>query len=80
MLCTENLKQLTYHVVGRGDVITSGVVEVPNVKSFQFEIKPTMAMVPKANVVVYYITDGGEIISDKIVINFGNELQNFVSN
>lgn len=34
-------------------------------------------MVPKAQLIVYYMKDG-EIISDKIDIEFGEELHNFV--
>lgn len=36
-------------------------------------------MVPKANLIVYYIREDGEIVSDQITIEFGDELQNFVS-
>lgn len=35
-------------------------------------------MVPKAQLIVYYMKDG-EIISDTIDIEFGEELHNFVS-
>jgi CD109 antigen len=51
---------------------------IPNKKSFQFEFMPTLEMVPKASVIVFYITDDGEIISDSLKIEFGNELRNFV--
>jgi len=36
-------------------------------------------MLPKATVVTYYIADNGEIISDKIEVEFGNQLLNQVS-
>lgn len=36
-------------------------------------------MVPKAMVIVYYIRDDGEIVSDQLKIELGDELQNFVS-
>lgn len=36
-------------------------------------------MVPKANLIVYYIRPDGEIVSDRLKIEFDNELQNFVS-
>lgn len=79
MLATKNLKQLTYLVVGKGNVIVSEIVEVPNKKDFQIEFTPSLAMVPKVSVIVYYITSDGEIISDSLKLEFGNELKNFVS-
>lgn len=36
-------------------------------------------MVPNARVIIYYIRPDGEIISDTLKIEFGDELQNFVS-
>lgn len=36
-------------------------------------------MVPKASLIVYYIRPDGEIVSDQLKIEFGDELQNFVS-
>jgi CD109 antigen len=72
------LNQFTYQLAGKGDVIISDVVKVPNKKNFQFDFSPTLAMIPKANVIVYYITEDGEIISDNLKIEFANELKNFV--
>lgn len=37
-------------------------------------------MVPEATLFVYYYQPGGEIISDKTVLNFGKILPNSVSN
>jgi CD109 antigen len=78
VLATKNLNQITYHVIGKGDIIVSETITIPGERSFQFEFMPTMAMVPKASVVVFYITDDGEIISDSLKIEFGNELRNFI--
>jgi len=38
-----------------------------------------MSMLPKAQIVIYYITKDGEIVSDKVEVEFGNELTNYVS-
>lgn len=65
--------------MGRGDVIITRTVQVPNSKSFNFRFLASFAMVPKASLIVYYIRDDGEIISDRLKISFGDELQNFVS-
>lgn len=66
-------------MLGQGDVVASDILQVPSTKDFQFEFKPTLAMVPEASVIVFYITSDGEIISDSTKIEFSNELNNFVS-
>lgn len=79
VISTEALAQLTYQVLSQGNVVLSETVKVPNSKTFQIEFKATLAMVPNANVIVYYITSDGEIISDSLVLEFENEMKNFVS-
>lgn len=79
VLATESLSQLNYQVLGKGDVIVTEVLSVPNSKNFSFTFTPSLAMIPKANVIVFYITTDGEIISDSLKVEFGNELRNFVS-
>ena len=66
-------------MISKGDVILARDVKVSDKKEFQIEFTPTAAMVPKANFVVFYITDDGEIVSDSLKLEFGNELRNFVS-
>lgn len=73
------MNKLTYQVLGRGDVIISRTVQLPNSKNFNFRFLASFAMVPKANLIVYYIRPDGEIISDQLKVEFENELQNFVS-
>lgn len=75
----EKLDQVYYQVIGNGDVILSEEIVLPGTKNFQIVFKPTIAMVPKASVIVFYITKDGEIISDLATIEFGNDLKNFVS-
>lgn len=77
-MATEEINQLTYQVLGRGGVIISRTLQVPNLRNYNFRFLASFAMVPKANVITYYIRDDGEIISDQIKIEFGDELQNFV--
>ena len=79
VLATHPLSSLTYQVFSKGDIVVSEIVNVPNTKIFQIEFTPSMAMVPSARVIVFYITSDGEIISDSTQINFENELNNFVS-
>lgn len=70
---------LTYQVLGRGDVLISRTVQIPSSRSFNFRFLASFAMVPKARLLVYYIREDGEIISDQISIPLGDELQNYVS-
>lgn len=79
VLATSPLKQITYQVIGKGDIVLSETVAVDDKRNFQIEFTPTLAMVPKAKVVVFYITDDGEIISDFTKIEFANELRNFIN-
>lgn len=78
VLSIKELSQVVYQVIAKGDVVVSETITVPNKKSFKLEFMPTLAMLPKANVVVFYITDDGEIISDSLKIEFGNELRNHI--
>lgn len=75
---TESLRYLSYQVLGRGDIIVTNAVEIPNRKSHTITFLASFAMVPKAQFIVHYIKDN-EIISDKLEIDLGTDLQNFVS-
>jgi Alpha-2-macroglobulin bait region domain len=48
-------------------------------KNFKFDITPTQKMVPKAHIILFYVTEKGELISDKITVEFEKELSNYVS-
>ena len=72
------MKSLSYVVLGRGDVVISRTVDVPNVKDQVIRFLAAFVMVPKAQMIVYYVKDG-EIVSDRLQIDFDDDLQNFVS-
>lgn len=78
ILSSEPLNELTYHIIAKGNVVDSNTIKIEGSQSFQVEIQPTSSMVPKAKIVVYYITSDGEIISDSTEIEFENKLENFV--
>jgi CD109 antigen len=59
-------------------VLVSKTLPVYGQNKFNFRFLATFAMIPKANLVVYYIRPDGEIISDHVNIELGEELQNFV--
>lgn len=75
---TEPLEYFTYQILGRGDIIVTKTESVPKTNYYVFNFLASFAMVPKAQLIVYYMKNG-EIISDKLDIDFGEELHNFVS-
>ena len=79
VLATRPMTKLTMLAVAKGDVIATYNFEVPDSKKYLIQFKPTLAMVPNVKIVVYYITDDGEIVSDSEKIEFGNDLKNHVS-
>jgi CD109 antigen len=79
VVSTEDMNFITYQVLGRGDIIISKTLFAGGQKKFNFRFLASFAMVPKANIVVYYIRDDGEIISDSVKLELGSELQNYVS-
>lgn len=78
VVSTEEMDYITYQVIGRGDVIVSKTLFVGGLKNFNFRFLASFAMVPKANIVIFYIRSDGEIISDSIKLELGNDLQNYV--
>jgi Alpha-2-macroglobulin bait region domain len=75
----EAMKYLYYQVIGRGGVLASHRVKPPNSKVFVFRFWATFAMVPEADLVVYYYRANGEIIADRVTLKFENRLANYVS-
>lgn len=78
----DNITDLTYHVIAKGNVVESDTIELPkaslNAKRHQIEFKPKMSMMPQAKFIVFYVTEDGELISDATDIEFEEDLQNHV--
>ena len=62
-----------------GDVVASQSFEIPNSKEYLMKIMPTMSMVGKANILVFYITECGEIISDSQQIELIKKMNNEIN-
>jgi CD109 antigen len=75
---TEKLTSLAYNVMGRGVLTLADTFDVSNDHNTTFKFKGTFDMIPKADILVYYVRPDGELISDKIEIKFSNQLRNFV--
>lgn len=78
ILSTKEISQLSYQIFGRGCSVEANTVKFENTKDYTLNIKPSFLMIPKAQLVVYYLSHEGEVISDRIEIEFGNELVNYV--
>lgn len=76
---TNCLKKLTYQVIGGGSVIQSQTVSTPRTKRFKLSILPREEMFPKSQIIIFYIASNGEMISDKVEVEFTDELKNQVS-
>lgn len=79
VLATKEISQLSYQVFGKGSLVESKSISFPSTKRHVISFIPKVTMIPKARVVVFYLTSDGEIVSDKFDVEFGNELINFVS-
>ncbi|XP_035781241.1 CD109 antigen-like isoform X8 [Anopheles albimanus] len=75
---TVPMKSFTYQLLGRGDVLLSNTVAVPETKIHTFKFRASFAMVPRAKLVVFYIAANGDMVSDSKVITFDSELPNFM--
>lgn len=80
VLSTIDLDEIYYHVItGRGDVVAFNNIKLTPSKDHDFVFTATYNMVPKVKIIVFYITSGGEMISDSEELAFDNEMRNFVS-
>jgi CD109 antigen len=79
--CVSNakMKHLNYLVLGMNRVLASARLNVGGAKKFRFFFWPTVDMLPVSRIVLFYLTGDGEIISDRVELNYGSELRNFVS-
>lgn len=73
------MKFVTFQIIGRGDILMSNTIEVADKEQHTFKFLASFSMVPKATLIVYYITEKGEIVSDKSELKFASEFQNPVS-
>lgn len=72
------MQTLTYLVMGRGDLLVARTIQLDNDLTATFKFMASFAMVPRAKLVVYFVTDDGEVVSEKATIEFRSQFQNFV--
>lgn len=73
------MTELTAQMSSGSGLIESTVFAVGNAKISTIKLQPEIKQSSKVNVVVFYITEDGEIISDSLTIDYENDLMNKVS-
>lgn len=80
VLANTEISELNYQIFGKGTLVTSQNLKSSKSKRHIITFIPkATTMIPKAKIVVFYFASNGEIISDNVEVEFGNELMNFVS-
>lgn len=72
------MQTLTYLVMGRGDLIVARTIQLNCDLTHTFKFMSSFAMVPRAKLVVYFVTEDGEVVSERATIEFRSQFQNFV--
>ncbi|TMW43136.1 hypothetical protein DOY81_011784, partial [Sarcophaga bullata] len=76
---TDVIPYLEYIIMGHGSLIRAEHVEVPpNQRSHIIEIIPSIEMVPKSFIYVYFV-ENGNLRYEEMTLNFPNELENQIS-
>lgn len=76
--CNEPINYINYIVLGRGDILLSKTIQIPNTTDYSFQITAIRAMAPVSHLIVSYIRPNGEIIGDSIDIEVSGLFQNFI--
>lgn len=75
----QHFTEFSYHVLAiNGRVIFSDTIQVNPTRNHTFELTPTNDKESKVKIIVFYITDYGEMVFDSLDLEF-SELKNFVS-
>jgi CD109 antigen len=72
--CQDKVSKLSYYIVGRGNVLVSQVVDMAGKNMGVFEFDSTLTMAPSSSLVVYYVTESGDIFSDETDFTFEPEI------
>ncbi|KAG5667284.1 hypothetical protein PVAND_015270 [Polypedilum vanderplanki] len=78
VLSNNEIKELNYQIFGKANLVEAKTISFPTTNKYTLTFKPTAQMLPIAKVIIYYFTTDGEIISDHLSIEFGNELENYI--
>ncbi|XP_055894437.1 CD109 antigen-like isoform X2 [Biomphalaria glabrata] len=76
---TRPLATLVYQILSRGEMVKTGTVDANGQLVYQFSIPSDPSMAPNARIVVYYVRDNGEIVTDSISFDISGVFKNKVS-
>ncbi|XP_064609639.1 CD109 antigen-like [Liolophura sinensis] len=76
---TNPMTSVIYQVLSRGSIVSAGKVDASGQLTKTFSLPVTSDMAPTARIIVYYVRDDGEIITDSISFNVDGIFQNKVS-
>ncbi|GJQ86520.1 hypothetical protein Trydic_g10420 [Trypoxylus dichotomus] len=66
--CTESMKYISYELLARGDILKAGSFQIENVKNYRFRFQAVYTMVPISHLLVSYVREDGELVSDSLSI------------
>lgn len=78
VLSSVPMSYLTYQLLGRGDILATDTILMPDRTSHQLKFLASFAMVPMAEVIVFFVRDG-QLVSAKLEVVMSESLQNQVS-
>ncbi|KAH9514214.1 hypothetical protein Btru_028388 [Bulinus truncatus] len=76
---TQALTKLVYQILSRGGIVKAGTVDANSQLVHQFSIQSDSSMAPNARIVVYYVREDGEIVTDSISFDISGAFKNKVS-
>lgn len=79
VLSSVPMSYLTYQLLGRGDILDTATIPLSERTSHQLKFLASFAMVPMAEVIVFYVRDG-QLVSAKLEVTMSENLQNTVKN
>ncbi|XP_048777079.1 CD109 antigen-like isoform X2 [Ostrea edulis] len=75
---TEPTPKVYYQVVSKGQVVHTGDIDMQSSKVKTFTLPITTDMAPKARLIVHYVRDDGEIVTDALTFNIKGTFKNKV--
>ncbi|XP_070496250.1 CD109 antigen-like [Chironomus tepperi] len=69
---------LIYKIIAESSLIDSKLIRFSPTKEHTFKIKPTAAISTSADILIYYISEDGELVSDKVEAEIDN-LKNHIN-
>ncbi|XP_046542511.1 LOW QUALITY PROTEIN: CD109 antigen-like [Haliotis rubra] len=76
---TEPIKEIVYQIISRGSIVATGIMGANQQTDFTFAIPVTPKMAPNARIIVYYVREDGEIVTDSVSYDVEGAFQNKVS-